>query len=82
MCAFLASPRSQTGKAMGRIEAAIEWIIFNSRWSLTPIYLGLVAALVLLVVYFLKEFVERYERAGVIDRCLPPTHVWASASPW
>ena len=49
MCAFLASPRSQTGKAMGRIEAAIEWIIFNSRWTLTPIYLGLVAALVLLV---------------------------------
>lgn len=58
MCAFLASPRGQTGKAMGRIEAAIEWIIFNSRWTLTPIYLGLVAALVLVVMYFLKEFVE------------------------
>jgi uncharacterized protein (TIGR00645 family) len=43
---------------MRQIESAIEWVIFNSRWTLTPIYLGLVAALVLLVLYFLKEFVE------------------------
>ena len=43
---------------MRRLETAIEWIIFNSRWTLAPIYLGLAAALLLLVFHFLKEFIE------------------------
>jgi uncharacterized protein (TIGR00645 family) len=43
---------------MRRLETAIEWLIFNSRWTLAPIYLGLAAALLLLVFHFLKEFVE------------------------
>jgi uncharacterized protein (TIGR00645 family) len=43
---------------MHRIELAIEWIIFRSRWALAPIYLGLAGALVLLVYHFLEEFVH------------------------
>lgn len=43
---------------MHRIELAIEWVIFNSRWMLAPVYLGLVAALLLVVLYFLKECAE------------------------
>lgn len=40
------------------LERTIEWIIFNSRWTLAPIYLGLAAALLLLVFHFMKEFFE------------------------
>jgi len=29
------------------LEETIEWIIFQSRWILAPLYLGLVAALLL-----------------------------------
>jgi uncharacterized protein (TIGR00645 family) len=43
---------------MHRVELIIEWIIFNSRWALTPIYLGLAGAMLLLVFHFIKEFVE------------------------
>lgn len=57
--AFLAWPPQQPNReGDGTDRSCDRMIIFNSRWTLTPIYLDLVAALVLLVVYFLKEFVE------------------------
>lgn len=41
---------------MKRIENFLEGLIFNSRWLLAPFYVGLVLALALLMVKFVKEF--------------------------
>ena len=41
---------------MKRIEHFLEGLIFNSRWLLAPFYVGLVLALALLMVKFVKEF--------------------------
>jgi uncharacterized protein (TIGR00645 family) len=40
-----------------RTERALERFIFGSRWLLAPFYVGLVAAIVLLLVKFAKEFI-------------------------
>ncbi|MEJ1967209.1 MAG: TIGR00645 family protein [Rhizomicrobium sp.] len=40
------------------MEKALEWLLFQSRWVLAPIYLGLVFALVMLLVAFVGEIVE------------------------
>ena len=40
-----------------KIELALEHFMFNSRWLLIPFYLGLIAAVGLLLVKFLKAFV-------------------------
>ena len=37
------------------LEAVIEWLIYTSRWLLAPIYLGLIAALAILIVTFFRE---------------------------
>jgi uncharacterized protein (TIGR00645 family) len=41
---------------MKRIEHGLEIFIFNSRWLLAPFYLGLVLAIGLLLVKFIKSF--------------------------
>jgi len=41
---------------MKRIEHGLELVIFNSRWLLAPIYVGLVLSVVLLLVKFVQEF--------------------------
>lgn len=41
---------------MKRVEHGLEQLIFNSRWLLAPFYLGLVAAMALLLLKFVKEF--------------------------
>jgi uncharacterized protein (TIGR00645 family) len=38
-----------------KLEYAVEWILFASRWLMAPFYLGLVLALVALLVTFLRE---------------------------
>lgn len=43
---------------MKHIESGLEKLIFNSRWLLAPLYLGLVLALGLLLVKFFKEFLH------------------------
>ncbi len=43
---------------MRRLEHGLEGLIFNSRWLLAPFYLGLVLALGLLLVKFVKEFIH------------------------
>ncbi len=43
---------------MKRVEAALENLIFNSRWLLAPFYLGLVLSLGLLLVMFGREFIH------------------------
>ena len=40
---------------MRKIEHAIETIIFQSRWILAPIYLGLAFCLLLLLIHFCKQ---------------------------
>lgn len=42
---------------MKRLEHTLEGMIFGSRWLLAPFYLGLVLALGLLLVKFVKEFI-------------------------
>jgi uncharacterized protein (TIGR00645 family) len=37
------------------LEAAIEWLIYTSRWLMAPVYLGLIAALAILIVTFFRE---------------------------
>ncbi len=37
------------------IERAVEWIIYTSRWLMAPVYLGLIAALGILIVTFFRE---------------------------
>ena len=41
---------------MKRLEHGLELVIFNSRWLLAPIYVGLVLSVVLLLVKFVQEF--------------------------
>lgn len=41
---------------MKRVERALEHFIFTSRWLLVPFYIGLVAAVGLLLVKFVKAF--------------------------
>ncbi|MCF6217801.1 MAG: TIGR00645 family protein [Gammaproteobacteria bacterium] len=42
---------------MKKFEHFLEMVIFNSRWLLVPYYLGLVFAIALLLVKFVKEFI-------------------------
>ena len=37
------------------LERAIEWVIYTSRWLMAPVYLGLIAALGILIVTFFRE---------------------------
>jgi len=41
---------------MKKIEHGLEALMFNSRWLLAPFYLGLVAAIVIMLVKFVQEF--------------------------
>lgn len=43
---------------MKHLEHTLENFMFNSRWLLAPFYVGLVAALALLLVKFVKEFIR------------------------
>jgi uncharacterized protein (TIGR00645 family) len=40
------------------MERMLERLMFNSRWLLAPIYLGLVGAILLLVIKFVQEFLH------------------------
>lgn len=44
-------------KAGNAIEHAIESVIYLSRWLMAPVYLGLIAALAILIVTFFRELV-------------------------
>lgn len=43
---------------MKKIEHGLEVMMFNSRWLLAPFYIGLVLAIALLMVSFVKEFIH------------------------
>ena len=44
-------------------ESAIETVLFNSRWLLAPFYIGLIAALVMLLISFVRQLVAAVPRA-------------------
>lgn len=43
---------------MKHVETKLEQFLFSSRWLLVPFYLGLILALALLLVKFVKEFIH------------------------
>ena len=43
---------------MGRIEAAIEGLVFRSRWLLAPFFIGLLLAIVALLLKFLTQLLS------------------------
>ncbi len=49
------------------LEAAIEWIIYTSRWLMAPVYLGLIAALAILIVTFFRELVLQVPQVLQMD---------------
>jgi uncharacterized protein (TIGR00645 family) len=50
---------------MKRIEHAFEGLLFSSRWLMAPVYLGLVIAMALLLVKFVKELASMV--GGILD---------------
>jgi uncharacterized protein (TIGR00645 family) len=46
-----------TPDASSPIERAVEIVIYASRWLMAPVYLGLIAALAILIVTFFRELV-------------------------
>src|ERR1700742_3174639 len=44
--------------ARNRFEKGLEWLLFQSRWLMAPVYVGLVLALVMLLTAFIGEIVE------------------------
>jgi uncharacterized protein (TIGR00645 family) len=44
--------------AMQRIERVVEAILFQSRWTLAPFYLGLALCLVLMLFHFVRELLH------------------------
>jgi uncharacterized protein (TIGR00645 family) len=49
------------------IERALERVIYSSRWLMAPIYLGLIAALVILIVTFFRELVIQVPQVWSMD---------------
>ena len=49
------------------LEAAIEWIIYTSRWLMAPVYLGLIAALGILIVTFFRELYLQVPQVLTMD---------------
>ncbi len=50
----------QPVSASRKLERGIETVIFFSRWLLTPFYLGLAAALLVLLVKFVQELIHLF----------------------
>lgn len=49
------------------LERVIEWIIYTSRWLMAPVYLGLIAALGILIVTFFRELYLQVPQVLAMD---------------
>src|SRR5246127_5937192 len=49
---------SQARPARARVQRGFEYVLFNSRWLMMPFYLGLVVALAVLFLKFLRSLWE------------------------
>jgi uncharacterized protein (TIGR00645 family) len=54
----LSTPAETEERIVKRLEHGLELLIFNSRWLLAPIYVGLVLSVLLLLVKFVQELVH------------------------
>ncbi len=52
------APRETTPSRGGPVERFFETGLFASRWLMAPFYLGLAAALLVLLIAFVREFIE------------------------
>ena len=50
-----------------RVEHALELVLFTGRWLLAPLYLGLLASLVVLLVRFINAFAAMVAHAGSVS---------------
>jgi uncharacterized protein (TIGR00645 family) len=50
-----------------RIEVALEWTLFSSRWLLAPFYLGMVFAVATVLVVFCHELVAQLRHVASMD---------------
>jgi uncharacterized protein (TIGR00645 family) len=49
------------------LERTIEWLIYTSRWLMAPVYLGLIAALGILIVTFFRELYMQVPEVLTMD---------------
>ena len=49
------------------LEATIEWVIYTSRWLMAPVYLGLIAALGILIITFFRELYLQAPQIWTMD---------------
>lgn len=49
------------------LERVIEWVIYTSRWLMAPVYLGLIAALVILIITFFRELYIQAPQVMTMD---------------
>jgi uncharacterized protein (TIGR00645 family) len=49
------------------LERVIEWVIYTSRWLMAPVYLGLIAALGILIVTFFRELYLQVPQVLTMD---------------
>jgi uncharacterized protein (TIGR00645 family) len=51
----------------GKLERALERVLFASRWLLAPFYLGMVLALALILFVFFRELFEQVHHLDTLD---------------
>jgi uncharacterized protein (TIGR00645 family) len=56
-----------SASGVGKLERALELVLFASRWLLAPLYLGMIVALGLILFVFFRELVEQLHHAGTLD---------------
>ena len=54
----MTAPQEPSPSRSGPIERFFERGLFASRWLMAPFYFGLVAALLVLLVAFVREFID------------------------
>ncbi len=51
----------------GRVERALELVLFAARWFLAPLYLGMILGLALIVFVFFRELFEQLHHLDSLD---------------
>lgn len=54
--------------SLQKIEAIIERGLFSSRWLMAPIYIGLAAALLLLLISFMQELLHLFQNISTLTQ--------------
>ncbi len=52
---------------IGKLERALESLLFASRWLLAPLYLGMIVAVGLILMVFLRELIEQLTHVSTLD---------------